>query len=1197
MIKLLHSADFHFAPDKDHRGPSLQSLNEFYMTGRKENVDAYLIPGDLFDRGIQNSEAAGLADLQDTIKDMMNQAPVFAVRGTTTHDIAGCYDIFVNTRGHHPFVLLEPSRYAILTFTGDVHLLNPQETFDNKDNAKLLVFGCPQPSKTWFLSDKRMGKAESDEAIKKGMRDIFLGLGALRKEYPGTPCVFVYHGHVAGSSMCNGQTLSLGDIEVGKDDLALVGADYYALGHIHAAQQIGDLPAYYSGSAYPVDWGETDQKSFNLVEIVDQFDGTYHDDEKENKRTFHYHKDKFNVIVNRIPYPHPPRKKIAFIPENDMALPESVEGFATWFEIRGTKGDFQRWGGSPEVDLERFILDYRCLPTSRVTYTVIPTETVRAGEIQEAQTLIDKLKVWAENSGEKLSQAILEKASLLEAEIRKEGLKAEGLHLRFRKLIVRGLKGIMKGLGEEEVELNLDGYDPGLIALIGGNGCGKTSLLENLHPYPTVHTRGGSLQSQFCLKDSYRDFHFVDERTGTEYRSFIQIDPTLSTPKAEYYLYRDGQPITSGKLGDYEGKVVELFGSLSLFRRSAFIMQKATKSSPDLCNATRGEKRAIFRELGGLDWIEACSKKSTESAKALGSEIERGAGKIETLQGVIADIPEKIAAETETQTLLELEKELQNELEEQGKQIAKEQEALKAKVDRNNELKAKGVELRNELNDIADKQKQLTADRDRFELAQHQKGQAEKTLQTRDALMAEKEKLDAEENEIYKQREKIKAKHDHNCEIARNHVQALRDQKAAKTKILADFQQKGALLKQKIDVLDEKLANPIGECPVLKISCDRLLTDDKRQELQEEREQEQASLKQMQSELWENDKELVNIGIQIDDLQQKIADYPLPEEPKLPVFGATRRNEIIVEVERLEIAEAEKILEAAKEAAIRIEEINKQLVSLRKQDEDVHLQIQDLQKEYDHEANDAYAKVTTELETTREKYTEAGKRIAGYKATLEEIEKQIKMLRKKEETLNVLRASLKDKQQEIAEWRFLERACGADGIQALELDALGPGMADKANRLLKMAIDSGVDIHFDQIKFDTTYMGGKGSKKKQIEDFFIKCHDMRDGDWTDLSEISVGESVWITRAISSAFSVIRANNSNLKVLTVSMDEGDSALDPEARQAYFKLLEAAHQESGRHHTIVITHSPEIQEMIAQKIEMSELQAPAKQEAVA
>jgi len=36
-----------------------------------------------------------------------------------------------------------------------------------------------------------------------------------------------------------------------------------------------------------------------------------------------------------------------------------------------------------------------------------------------------------------------------------------------------------------------------------------------------------------------------------------------------------------------------------------------------------------------------------------------------------------------------------------------------------------------------------------------------------------------------------------------------------------------------------------------------------------------------------------------------------------------------------------------------------------------------------------------------------------------------------------------------------------------------------------------------------------------------------------------------------------------------------------------MLEAAHQESKRYQTIIITHSQEAQEMIAQRIVMSEL----------
>jgi ABC-type lipoprotein export system ATPase subunit len=54
-----------------------------------------------------------------------------------------------------------------------------------------------------------------------------------------------------------------------------------------------------------------------------------------------------------------------------------------------------------------------------------------------------------------------------------------------------------------------------------------------------------------------------------------------------------------------------------------------------------------------------------------------------------------------------------------------------------------------------------------------------------------------------------------------------------------------------------------------------------------------------------------------------------------------------------------------------------------------------------------------------------------------------------------------------------------------------------------------------------------------------------------------------------------------------MDEADGALDPEARVNYVRMIERAHQEAGRSHTVIITHSSEVQEMIGQKIEMKKI----------
>jgi exonuclease SbcC len=156
---------------------------------------------------------------------------------------------------------------------------------------------------------------------------------------------------------------------------------------------------------------------------------------------------------------------------------------------------------------------------------------------------------------------------------------------------------------------------------------------------------------------------------------------------------------------------------------------------------------------------------------------------------------------------------------------------------------------------------------------------------------------------------------------------------------------------------------------------------------------------------------------------------------------------------------------------------------------------------------------------------------------------------------------------------------------------MGPGIAEVANRLLSAAYGSRFAV-----EFRTTRIGGAGSKKKQIEDFQIAVLDSEHGSEQLLETLSGGEAVWIKRAIYDAFGIIRDRSTGQRFLTVFQDEADGALDPEARLAYFRMLEAAHLESGRRHTLVITHSQEAQEMIAQRIRMEDLQAAGVAELV-
>ena len=108
----------------------------------------------------------------------------------------------------------------------------------------------------------------------------------------------------------------------------------------------------------------------------------------------------------------------------------------------------------------------------------------------------------------------------------------------------------------------------------------------------------------------------------------------------------------------------------------------------------------------------------------------------------------------------------------------------------------------------------------------------------------------------------------------------------------------------------------------------------------------------------------------------------------------------------------------------------------------------------------------------------------------------------------------------------------------------------------------------------------QGAKRKVIEDvrFIVRDSESSEsfGDDLDpgeqlLETLSGGESVWIKAALSEAIGRVRQERMNVSWRTALRDEADAGLDEGAAASYWRLVEAAHAMSGRHHTVAITHS--------------------------
>jgi len=318
-----------------------------------------------------------------------------------------------------------------------------------------------------------------------------------------------------------------------------------------------------------------------------------------------------------------------------------------------------------------------------------------------------------------------------------------------------------------------------------------------------------------------------------------------------------------------------------------------------------------------------------------------------------------------------------------------------------------------------------------------------------------------------------------------------------------------------------------------------------------------------------------------------------PLAPDLPPIDACDRQLAAVRqrIKDLAVDLQRAILAKAQDAGARLEEAQRRLAQIEEQQNAALAEGYNLKARIDQEAEAAYEAADGRVKDLDEQKTAALDALATVRAQAESLRQQLEELKAKAEELAAVQGALATAELDRAAWQYLERSCGPDGIQALELDAMGPGIAEIANRLLSAAYGSRFAI-----EFRTTRIGGAGAKRRQIEDFQIAVLDSEHGTEQLLETLSGGEAVWIKRAIYDAFGIIRDRSTGQRFLTCFQDEADGALDQEARLAYFRMLEAAHLEAGRRHTLVITHSQEAQEMIAQRIRMEDLQPVAAEATV-
>jgi DNA repair exonuclease SbcCD nuclease subunit len=243
-------ADSHFC--EESRFDECVGLHDWIVRDlAKRNVDLIIHTGDVFERKSTPTERIAVANF---LRGAAEIAPVIIVRGN--HDALGDLAIYRSLRTRHAITVEE---------TCGVHVVRG-----------IAVAAVAWPRKAHLLASVQGGHQETEQAAGDAMRSVLRGLGAELAAHDG-PRILAMHAMVRGSVTSVGQPLVGCDLEIGLEDLALTGAQFAALGHIHKGQswEHGDMAIVYPGSPRRTAFGEVEEKGYVLVEVNGEGDALW----------------------------------------------------------------------------------------------------------------------------------------------------------------------------------------------------------------------------------------------------------------------------------------------------------------------------------------------------------------------------------------------------------------------------------------------------------------------------------------------------------------------------------------------------------------------------------------------------------------------------------------------------------------------------------------------------------------------------------------------------------------------------------------------------------------------------------------------------------------------------------------------------------------------------------------------------------
>lgn len=808
-------------------------------------------------------------------------------------------------------------------------------------------------------------------------------------------------------------------------------------------------------------------------------------------------------------------------------------------------------------------------------------------------------------------------------------------------LTLNGFRGIRDGLGLDALTLDFEALcgDAELVAIVGANGRGKSTVLDNMHPYLTMPSRAATAGGF-----SYFDHVFLPESTkelvwalqGRRYRSqvVIRLNGRRRTEAFLFEIAQDGTPrpveledgtVSDGKVETYSRCVERLCGDADTFFTSMFGAQGKRQLS-DYRNA---EIKTLLADLLGLEAIQALGRRAAETARLLKAGMlakrQETAGmdaeheRLQRVRAAVADAPAR-AAQAQT-TVQQAAAAAGAALQACARLVAR-REQCRADDARRAQLQAERAAAqaaaREASRSLDDRER---AERQRLERARQRNQQlAEQAAKRRVHLCharAECFELVAQETAV-QHAVRRQALAERLLQGREGQVLRCRDRAAASVQAQATLR----LLSQRVQGIEREAGQAAlqakalaqrfgltGEVPCrgsdLQARC-KLLGDAHEaqalipsahavlQRLAEERTTVQREAHRVRARAEAQvavERDVAAAERRLERARRRLALYA-QWAARAQEVGAARRR--LVEIED-ELTGSKALPGSTPSSAGHVERDERDAVAaaLRsvagertRQAEQLRLTLARLDAVLSAMPTAFDARTLSDAEAARERAVAAH---AAAERTHVEALRQAQTLA----AMNAELATLAERraaaarhieriESAVGDWTLLARGMSNDGLVALAIDDAGPALSALANDLLLACYGPRFTV-----SILTQTETAKGERR---EDLDIVVHDAEADESKSVKMMSGGERVWINECLVRAVALYLAQTSDRRHETLCSDEADGALDPARKRMFGAMKREVLRLGGYRREFFISQTPELAGMADAVIDLDRYALP-------